>query len=303
VKILNLFVFVWLIFLAACATPPTLETTIRPTVTTEPIVADETEIPSSLPPCTQISQTWTSPVDNAVLVCVPAGEFLMGADEDDPLAEDREKPQRQVYLDAYWIDQTEISNRQYAQCQSEGGCVRDMRSGDSSLTRTDYLGNPAYNTYPTLIYLSQDAEEYCTWAGRRLPTEAEWEKAARGPDGRLYPWGNAELDCEYANFGDCLGDTTAATSHPEGASPYGAFHMTGNVWEWVADWYDPNYYAGAPDRNPQGPPTGDYRVRRGGGWRSLDAHLRVTNRASGAPRHYFDGQMGFRCAVSAAPGW
>jgi formylglycine-generating enzyme required for sulfatase activity len=224
----------------------------------------------------------------------------MGAGEDDPQASDREKPQHPVYLDAFWMDQSEVSNRQYAQCQAEGGCVRDMRSGDSSLTRTDYLGNPEYDTYPTLIYLVQDAEEYCAWAGRRLPSEAEWEKAARGPDGRLYPWGNENLNCEYANYGNCVGDTAAAGSHPAGAGPYGALHMSGNVWEWVSDWYDPDYYPAAPARNPSGPAAGEYKIRRGGGWRSLDDHLRLTNRASGAPKHYFDGQMGFRCATSLA---
>jgi formylglycine-generating enzyme required for sulfatase activity len=225
----------------------------------------------------------------------------MGADEDDSQAKDREKPQHKVYLDPFWIDQTEVSNRQYVRCQAEGGCVRDINSGDSSLTRSDYLGNPDYDHYPALIFIADDAAEYCAWAGRRLPTEAEWEKAARGVDGRLYAWGDM-LDCEWANQEGCLEDTSAVDSHPAGASPYGALHMTGNVWEWVADWYDPDYYADSPARNPQGPETGKYKIRRGGGWRSLTAHLRVTNRASGAPRHYFDGQMGFRCAVSAASG-
>lgn len=289
-------IMIW-IFLTACAPAQTAEAPSASSVTPAPTPTPT--VSTQPPPCTDIGQTWTSPIDEATLVCVPAGEFLMGADDDDEQALDREKPQHKVYLDAFWIDQTEVSNRQYAQCQAEGGCVRDLNSGDSSFTRTDYLGNPAYDTYPALIFVSSDAVEYCEWAGRRLPTEAEWEKAARGSDGRTYAWGNEALNCNYVNHGDCAEDTTAGDSHPAAASPYGALHMTGNVWEWVNDWYDPDYYLDSPLENPQGPENGEYRIRRGGGWRSLSAHLRVTNRASGAPKHYFDGQMGFRCAMNA----
>ena len=137
--------------------------------------------------------------------------------------------------------------------------------------------------------------------GRRLPTEAEFEAAARGMDEPRYPWGD-ELDCEHASFLGCTDDTDRRRRRRQsGASPYGALNMVGNVWEWVADRYSDAYYSVSPASNPMGPTTGTYRVRRGGGFRSNAQDLRVTERASGRPLHYFDGQMGFRCAMSSSP--
>jgi formylglycine-generating enzyme required for sulfatase activity len=260
--------------------------------------------PGAQPPaCTEIGQRWVSPIDGATLMCVPAGEFLMGASETDAQAGRDEQPQHRVYLDAFWIDRTEVTNANFAQCVADGVChprrYTPYSSGVSSITRLDYYENLAYADYPVLMFDAAEAQTYCQWAGRRLPSEAEWEKAARGPDERIFPWGN-ELDCSRASYLSCTEDTTVVDEPQVGASPYGVLNLAGNVWEWVADWYDPDYYANSPDKNPAGPETGEHKVRRGGGWRSLAKDLRVTNRASGKAHHYFDGQMGFRCAISAA---
>ena len=275
---------------------------------------------SRVPPCTTIGQTWTSPTDGMTLICVPAGEFLMGAASDDVLARDDEKPQHRVYLDAYWLDRTEVTNAEFAQCMAAGACQPKVYDDTDAKTYIPYTIHPDYQGYPALLYEYEAVAAYCQWAGRRLPTEAEWEKAARGTDGRRFPWGN-EIDCSYATYYDCTVNsgqldenhtgprcgeqsytcrTAQVDTHPTGASPYGALNMAGNVWEWVADWYAPDYYAVSPTNNPTGPAAGAYRVRRGGGAKSLASDLRATARAGDSVGHFFDGQIGFRCALSAA---
>ena len=274
---------------------------------------------STAPPCTTIGQTWTSPVDGATLDCVPAGEFLMGAADADHAARSDEKPRHQVYLDAYWIDRTEVTNANYARCLAADAChpkVYDI----TATTYIPYAVQPAYQDYPALLYDFEAVAAYCHWAGRRLPTEAEWEKAARGIDGRPYPWGN-EIDCSRATYYGCTTNTAEpdnsydaphcgysnfcqtvpVDAHSAGASPYGALNMAGNVWEWVADWYAADYYAISPARNPSGPAAGKYKVLRGGGNKSFETDLRATARAGNNGGHFFDGQLGFRCAVSATP--
>jgi eukaryotic-like serine/threonine-protein kinase len=274
--------------------------------------------PDHVPACTTIGQTWTSPVDGTTLVCVPAGEFSMGAANDDPLAHADEKPQHQVYLDAYWIDRTEVTNASFAKCLAAGTCRPKVYDTETK-TYVAYAVHPDYQNYPAFLYEDEAAAAYCQWAGRRLPTEAEWEKAARGTDERLFPWGD-EIDCSHAAYLDCSMNaaqstdtrngpgcgysafchTTPVTAHPTGASPYGALNMAGNVWEWVADWYAADYYAVSPTHNPTGPARGEYRVRRGGGNKSAEQDVRVTARAGGSVSHFFDGQIGFRCALSVA---
>jgi formylglycine-generating enzyme required for sulfatase activity len=164
---------------------------------------------------------------------------------------------------------------------------------------TPYYGEAGYDDYPVIMLDSEEAQTYCKWAGRRLPFEAEWEKAGRGTDGRLYPWG-ASLDCERANYLGCEKKPAKVTSYDSGSSPFGVLNISGNLWEWVPDWYDPGYYSQSPAQNPHGPDAGEYRTLRGGGWRSLAAQLRVTNHSTGKPEHSMDGEIGIRCAWHAA---
>ena len=179
-----------------------------------------------------------SPAGGMVMVYVPEGRFLMGSAPGNADADSDEFPQHEVYLDAFWIGQTEVTNGMYAQCADAGAC-EPPRITTNSATRSSYYGNPSYMDYP-VIYVSWDqAQAYCAWAGGRLPTEAEWEKAARGAEGtRTYPWGEG-ISCPRANFAGCEGDTTRAGSYPAGASLYGALDMAGNVAEWTASAYAP----------------------------------------------------------------
>jgi formylglycine-generating enzyme required for sulfatase activity len=185
--------------------------------------------------------TWQRPTDGMVMVYVPEGEFLMGSPSGQ--GNDDEHPQHTVYLDAFWIDQTEVTNAQYRKCLEAGVCRKPVCWDNSDYNAPDQ---------PVVCVSWGDARTYCEWAGVRLPSEAEWEKAARGTDGRVYPWGNEAPICERANYAVCVGKAASAGSYPAGVSPYGALDMAGNVWEWVADWYAGNYYSRSPARNPQG---------------------------------------------------
>jgi formylglycine-generating enzyme required for sulfatase activity len=258
------------------------------------------------------------------MLYVPAGEFLMGNTDADAKAADDEKPRHAVYLDAYWIDRTEVTNARYIQFLNalggqpgtcgELGCIETQleekhshilcqggryRVAGSYVLCLDghYEVEPGFEDHPVAEVTWYGAQAYCRWAGARLPTEAEWEKAARGIDGRLYPWGNAAPDCDRAQYGGCSGATQPAGARLAGASPYGALDMAGNVWEWVADWYDPTYYRTSPAQNPSGPTSGERKVFRGGSWGYLPSFMRTTDRARNRPT-YAGFNLGFRCAAA-----
>ena len=270
---------------------PTSTPTLTPTST-------PTMAPSFTPTPTEIL-TRTAPNDDMIQVYIPAGEFSMGFDG----GEDNENPVHSVYLDEYWIDQTEVTNAQYAFCVEEGACEEPL---DLNLQVSDVFENSEYANHPVVFVDWNQANAYCTWAGRILPTEAEWEKAARGTDGRIYPWGS-EFDGEKVNYCDlnCWApwkdpdhnDGYATTSpvgmYLEGASPYMAFDMAGNVYEWVLDWSGP--YTTNLQRNPTGPTTGTERILRGGSWGDDSNHITATIRSDEAPDFKRD-FIGFRCA-------
>jgi formylglycine-generating enzyme required for sulfatase activity len=228
------------------------------------------------------------------MVYVPEGEFLVGSPAGE--GDDNEHPRHMVYLDAFWIDRTEATNAQYGKCLDAGAC-----------RKPDYWDDSDFNApgQPVVGVTWEDARTYCEWAGARLPTEAEWEKAARGTDDRKYPWGNQEATCQYAVMDDGSGAGCAqggkawpVGSKPAGASPYGALDMAGNVWEWVADWYVADYYGRSPVRNPQGPDSGDARGLRGGSWDIIRNYVRSAIRNGYSPGDR-DNDVGFRCVVSS----
>jgi len=222
------------------------------------------------------------------MVYVPEGAFTMGSEEGSV----DEKPIHTVTLDVFWIDRTEVTNAMYALCVQSGVC-QSPRSKNSYGVE-NYYGNSEYADYPVIYVSWNDASAYCEWAGARLPSEAEWEKAARGTDGRTYPWGDG-IDKTYANYSGT--GTTRVGSYEKGKSPYGVYDMAGNVWEWVADWWGEFYYASSPASNPPGPVSGKYRVLRGGSWYDVDDYVRSAYRGRYVP----DGSsyvIGFRCARS-----
>lgn len=236
-----------------------------------------------------IGSTMISEKDGMTMMYIPAGEFTMGSNT----GKDDENPVHQVYLDAFWIDQTEVTNAMYAKCVSDGMCEEPPYK--SSGTRSVYYGNSEFNDYPVILFPNDwsnwttswnMSNTYCEWRGNRLPTEEEWEKAARGTDGRTYPWGEG-ISCHYANSNIyCAGDTTKVGSYEVGKSPYGLYDMAGNVWEWVS--------------------SGDSMGRRwrGGSWENdyaSDTIARSAFRGSRVPElpAGMAYSLGFRCAKPA----
>lgn len=238
--------------------------------------------------------------DGAATIVIPEGEFLMGAND----AAGNERPEHKVWLKGYAIDQYEVTISLYAKFLEAAKHGPPPTWDDEAVLSA---GNrPAVGlTWP-------DAEAYCRWAGKRLPTEAEWEKAARGTDGRRFPWGHMQPFVDIANYNRGVWVSDAITLAPVtsglegmsvrhgtkegGKSPYGLFHMAGNAAEWVADWYDREYYQKSPARNPTGPAGGEKHVIRGGSWADVPAGIRTTARISAEP-DFQDRTVGVRCAM------
>jgi len=257
-----------LFVLAACASATPVVSPL-PSVTistTPPNTPQSTE--TALPTATIVMESMISEKDGATLLPVPQGEFAMGSNERISNSYDV-FPKHSVTLDAFWIDQTEVTNQQYALCVADGTCKQP--SSVKSPTRSSYYDDPEFSNYPVIYVDWAMAKTYCEWVGRRLPTEAEWEKAARGEQAFIYPWGNDLPNDNLLNYNSETRDTTEVGKYPDGKSVYGAYDMAGNVWEWVNDWYGSNYYRNSSSFNPQGPASGDsptasFRVLRGGSW-------------------------------------
>lgn len=311
-----------LLALTACATPSTAApATSTPTASpTMPApVMESTSTPDGIPtatfPAPPISPTPAgfatrlSPTDDMPQVFVPAGKFQMGGF--DVHTEDDELPAHEVTLDAFWLDQYEVTNGMYALCVQAGACNPPQKP--YSNLRPEYFGNPEFKDYPVITVTWTDAQTYCAWAGRRLPTEAEWERAARGDDLRTYPWGEEPPSALYANFNNSMRDTSRVGAYPLGASPFGALDMAGNVAEWVHDLYRTDYYQTSPSANPLGPESAKrliLRVIRGGSYQDAWVNIRLSNRGSELgpnPDAAYDSpdlfgrsssKVGFRCASS-----
>ena len=238
---------------------------------------------------------------------VPAGPFMMGCNEAlDSECNPSEFPYHEVTLSQFKIDKYEVTAAQYQACVDNGACNNDNESEPQYEGYSDSIycnmGKPGRDNYPMNCVSWFGAKAYCEWVGKRLPTEAEWEKAARGPDGRVYPWGNETATCDYAvttdesNVYGCGTDSTLPVgSKPLGASPYGALDMAGNISEWCNDWFHVSYYSISPSDDPQGPDTGTRKVIRGEDWQSYSDGLRVSKRKLNHPgtRQQI---WGFRCA-------
>ena len=304
------YLFSLAVFLAACgvATTPPPAPTISPTATstlteapTVTVAVITPTVTATEPPPTQR----TSTIDGMPQVYIPMGTFRMGG-MDARRAPD-EVPVHEVTLDAFWMDQLEVTNAMYALCVSAGAC--ELPQSVESQRRFDYFENPEFRDYPVVYVTWGQAKIYCEWADRRLPTEAEWERAARGDDFRTFPWGEDKADWRFANFNMLATDTSRVGSYLMGASPFGVLDMSGNVAEWTNDFYDFDYYLTSPSMNPLGPETSSSlnRVVRGGSLGDAEINIRLSKRSSvrgsnlkAAPDSTaylgdFSPRIGFRC--------
>jgi formylglycine-generating enzyme required for sulfatase activity len=289
----SLYTIVCCIFLAGCTgtTPQEAQKTAEArayrlllTPTPTPTITPSPTIP---PTATPLPDKFTD-AKGAAMQAIPAGKFIMGTKD---YGEDH-----QVTLDAYYIDKYEVTNAAYKLCVDAGSCLPPISNFKM------YYEKPEYADYPVTYVDWNMAKTYCEWRGARLPTEAEWEKAARGTDGRIYPWGE-NIGCDKANYGNelCVGDLSKVGSYESGKSPYGIYDMTGNALEWVNDWYDESYYENSPFHNPLGPDHGQHRSVRGGSWVYSDTLVTSSIRYEEDPTYNND-DLGFRCAFSPAHG-
>jgi len=335
-KIQNIFIIsLFILIIIACEAPASqsevdtesaITTAVASTLVAETVAEAASATLTAMPtptPNLGIGSTYINPVDGATYVYVPAGEFTMGSENGDST----ETPVHTVYLDSYWLMETEVTNAQYDKFMEAGGyTATSYWSSDgwtwrteSNITQPRCWGDNDYNgpKQPVVCVSWYEAEAYANWLSSEtgldfgLPTEAQWEKAARGIDGQVYPWGN-QWDGSRVNYCDknCTYDwadkesndgyqyTAPVGSYPTGASPYGTLDMAGNVWEWTADWY--SYYQNSSERNPTGPASGTDRVWRGGSWFSLPDLVRAADRNGNSPDvRVID--VGFRLWLSSSP--
>jgi formylglycine-generating enzyme required for sulfatase activity len=306
--------------------------TVTATATQTPIpipTSTPTSLPTDTPTITPTASATPTPTptvpsaemvrqnDGMVMLYIPPGTYLRGAAEDDPLAEADERPRHEVSLDGFYIDKYEVSVAQYAFFLNQLGGYEDNCNGlNCALTRprvgnfsyldeqdlgdgvVQFMPVTGYANYPINHVNWYGAAAYCEAMGARLPTEAEWEYAARGTDGRLYPWGDEPPDKTRAVFySESYDELLPVDALPDGVSPFGVYGLAGSMWEWVADWYDERYYQDSPRLNPPGPETGLYRVIRGGAWANNNRadRIRASNRSAATP-DLISSTIGFRCA-------
>lgn len=308
---------------------PRTNTSIPPAATTTPTAT--LPLPNLTPtvPIDDIVVDYqVNPKDSMPMVFVPAGEFTMGNNGEN--ADKNESPEHQVYLDAFWIYQHEVTNRQFGEYIQQTGLMTSAEiqgwswvfgNGSKKVDGAFWSAPEGYDTnvnnrqdHPVVHISYSDAVNYCKWAGGRLPTEAEWEKAARGTDSRTFPWGESPVTGSEANFCDVqcsmewsnksyddnYATTAPAGTYPEGGSVYGVMDMAGNVWEWVADYYERRYYEDSPLDNPLGPDSGENYVIRGGSWVSEPQYLTCTTRYLSDPDETSN-DHGFRCVFDQLP--
>ena len=274
--------------LASCAPASTPTPTLAPV--TEP--SPTAEVPTATTPPTLAPVVLSGPqsgstmawIDGSLLTYIPAGDFVMGLGSGNA-------PQKTISLDSYWIYKTDVTNKMYAQCVATGNCAAPTQElGAPAYT------NPDYGDYPVVGVTWDMASNYCQWIQGQLPTEAQWEKAARGPSGSDYPWGSDKPACDLLNMQGCLGHTNGVNDYPSGASQYGLLDMEGNVFQWINDYYDANYYTSMPSANPTGPTSGDSRVIRGSSFES-DATQTLSGIRHFGGNGYHNYDLGFRCVV------
>lgn len=272
----------------AAPPPPTQASPAQPTPTLATVPTAEPGITPTLEPVAlagppmEVGSMWPY-VGGSLLVAVPGGPFTMGHGGSD-------NPEHTVTLSDFWIYQAKVTNQQYALCVKAGKCKAPDPVDDFTFKDLTHANDPVVGVN------WQQASDYCGFVHGRLPTEAEWEKAARGPDGNIYPWGSNAPVCDFLNFNNCVGKITDVTTYQKGQSFYHALDMEGNVFEWVADWYDALYYRSSAGQDPQGPDAGQVRSVRSSSYKSKADQIAASTRFSDGPKdHRRD--LGFRCVV------
>jgi len=254
---------------------------------------EEVIIPPLDIPVSRQGDTYTRPADRMVMLFVAGGSFMMGNDAYIQGLEVSTAPEHEVTLSSYMIDKYPITNLLYAKCVNAGVCAPPRVNG--SWTREEYFTDPAFAHFPVININWYDAQTYCQWAGVKLPTEAQWEYAARGPKNWIYPWGSSNPTRKNANWSQLVGDTTQVDKYPEGVSWVGVFDLAGNTWEWTSDWL--GRYPGTSVHNPTGPENGRKKVARGGSFINGGNSIRSINRNPVDPDFDTNPFFGFRCAA------